>query len=124
MTTLDKRLHAFRADLADETLRAICDATRFVKGIGAQCIKPMVAVRRAASPDAMQLTQALWGELATVFERKDGWAWVQLNRDGYVGYVSEEGYNTCHPLPPGAINPSLPCAGFENPARDCNSHGC
>jgi cell wall-associated NlpC family hydrolase len=87
MTTLDKRLHAFRADLADETLLGKCDSTTFAKGVLMQCAQPVAAVRRAASGDAMQLTQMLWGESVKVFERKNGWAWVQLQRDGYVGYV-------------------------------------
>jgi cell wall-associated NlpC family hydrolase len=28
--------------------------------------------------------------MVRVFERREGWAWVQLERDGYVGYVSED----------------------------------
>ena len=36
-------------------------------------------------------TEALFGEIVTVYENKDGWAWVQLSRDGYVGYVPSEG---------------------------------
>ncbi len=36
----------------------------------------------------MQLTQALMGETAKVFEEDNGWAWVQLEGDGYVGYVN------------------------------------
>ena len=41
------------------------------------------------APDARQswTTEALYGELVTVFEERDGWAWVQLARDGYVGYL-------------------------------------
>jgi cell wall-associated NlpC family hydrolase len=89
MTTLDKRLHAYRADLANEALRGQCDATQFVHANAAQSQAPVAAVRRAPSPDAMQLTQILWGEQVSVFERKNGWAWVQLLRDGYVGYVED-----------------------------------
>lgn len=89
MTTLDKRLYAFRADLADETLRGQCEASNFVTGVDMQCVVPVSAVRRAAAADAMQLTQVLWGEIVKVFERKGGWAWVQLQRDGYVGYVED-----------------------------------
>lgn len=89
MTVLDKRLHAFRDDLADATLRGKSDATRFVEGVNAQCVVPVATIRRAPAFDAMQLTQVLWGESVKVFERKDGWAWMQLQRDGYVGYVEE-----------------------------------
>ncbi len=94
MTTLDKRLHACRVDLADETLRGHCDAASFVRGTPMQCAVPVAGVRRAASDDAMQLTQMLWGESVNVFERKNGWAWVQLQRDGYVGYVEDAALTT------------------------------
>ena len=30
---------------------------------------------------------ALMGETLKVFSLENGWAWVQLDRDGYVGYV-------------------------------------
>src|SRR5262249_32132276 len=32
-------------------------------------------------------TEALFGENLTVYDEANGWAWVQLSRDGYVGYV-------------------------------------
>ena len=32
----------------------------------------------------------LHGERVTVYERKNGWAWVQAANDGYVGYLREE----------------------------------
>jgi cell wall-associated NlpC family hydrolase len=35
-------------------------------------------------------TQALHGELVTVYDEQDGWAWVQLAHDRYVGYVRAE----------------------------------
>lgn len=33
-------------------------------------------------------SQLLLGETVRVFERRDGWAWVQADADGYVGYVA------------------------------------
>jgi cell wall-associated NlpC family hydrolase len=36
----------------------------------------------------MQLTQALFGETVKLFQEEEGWAWVQLAKDGYVGYVN------------------------------------
>jgi cell wall-associated NlpC family hydrolase len=47
-------------------------------------------VHREPSLNAMQVTQSLMGETVRVFEAKDGWSWVQLDGDGYVGYVREE----------------------------------
>ena len=30
---------------------------------------------------------AVYGEAVTLYDEADGWAWIQLARDGYVGYV-------------------------------------
>lgn len=87
---LDKRLHAFRPDLADAQLKGRCEAERFVEGAAAQCRVPVTGVHRSPQADAMQLTQLLLGEELQVFERQNGWAWVQLKQDGYVGYVRED----------------------------------
>ncbi len=52
-----------------------------------QVVEPVVSLRKAPRFDAMQLTQALMGETVKVFSEEEGWAWVQLEADGYVGYV-------------------------------------
>jgi hypothetical protein len=45
-------------------------------------------LRHAPSPDAPLDTEALKGERMTVYETSDeGWAWGQLDADGYVGFV-------------------------------------
>ena len=36
-------------------------------------------------------SEALFGETLTLFDESEGWAWVQLARDGYVGYLPSEG---------------------------------
>lgn len=88
MTTLDPRLHAFRPDLADAALEGQVKAQRFVAPRQMQVVEPVVTLHRAPRFDAMQLTQALFGEVVKHFEEAEGWAWVQLERDGYVGYVN------------------------------------
>jgi cell wall-associated NlpC family hydrolase len=89
MSTLDKRLFAVRADLADIRLKDQCESTRFVEGVPAQCAVPVASVFRSPADDAMQLTQMLLGEPLLVFEQSNGWSWVQLNGDSYVGYVRD-----------------------------------
>jgi len=86
---LDKRLHAFRPDLADERLQGRVAAERFVAGESARVGIPVAALRPL--PDARHGidTELLLGETLRVFERKDGWAWVQADQDGYVGYLPE-----------------------------------
>ncbi|MDE2445023.1 MAG: C40 family peptidase [Alphaproteobacteria bacterium] len=87
---MDKRLNAFRPDLADARLQGSVDATCFVLGREVQFRWPVASVHRMADAGSMQLTQALMGETAVLFEDHNGWAWVQLTRDSYVGYVCSE----------------------------------
>lgn len=90
MTILDPRLHAFRADLADLRLRGQIEAVSFAAGDLMEIVEPIASIRREPRFDAVQTTQSLLGEMVRVFERREGWAWVQLEGDGYVGYVAEE----------------------------------
>lgn len=88
MTTLDRRLHAYRSDLADARLRGLVDAPRFSEGVVNQVCVPVADIRRTPSPDAAVDTQAMYGERLRVLEDHEGWCWVQLQTDGYVGYVA------------------------------------
>lgn len=88
MSKLDPRLHAFRLDLADTALAGRVEAERFVAPRLMQVVEPVVTLQKAPRFDAMQLTQALFGEQVKLFHEEEGWAWVQLVRDGYVGYVN------------------------------------
>lgn len=86
---LDRRLHAFRPDLADTRLEGQVEATRFVTGEPARIAVPVCALR--PSPDLAKGidTELLLGETVRVFERANGWAWVQADTDGYTGYLPE-----------------------------------
>jgi cell wall-associated NlpC family hydrolase len=86
----DKRLTPARPDLAAAHLRGKVLAERFVEGEPATIAAPVAAVRPRPDIDASLDTQALFGERALVYERKNGWAWIQLVRDDYVGYVRED----------------------------------
>jgi hypothetical protein len=49
---------------------------------------PTAPLRHAPSPDAPLDTEALKGERVTVYETtEEGWAWGQLESDGYVGFL-------------------------------------
>ncbi|ESX93060.1 MULTISPECIES: NlpC/P60 family protein [unclassified Mesorhizobium] len=87
MTARDARLHAFRSDLADARLKGKVSADRFVTGRPARITASVADVRKAPRPDAGVNTQVLFGDDVLVFEEAEGWAWVQAERDGYVGYV-------------------------------------
>jgi cell wall-associated NlpC family hydrolase len=89
MTDLDKRLHAFRADLADAALEGRVDAPRFVQGVAAQIAVPVAPLRPSPDLESGIDTQLLFGETVRVFDRKDGFVWVQADQDGYVGYLPD-----------------------------------
>ena len=84
---LDTRRHAIRPDLADERLIGRYEATRYIAGEPAQIVRPSVPLRRRPVPSDGLDTEALYGERVRVFDEQEGWAWVQLDRDGYVGYI-------------------------------------
>ncbi len=84
---LDARLNAYRPDLADERLRNEVRAQAYTAGKPASAIAPLVALRKQPHPEAPCETQILYGEEVTVFDEHDGWSWVQISRDRYVGYV-------------------------------------
>ncbi len=87
---LDPRRNAFRPDLADQRLEGRVNANSFVKGTPAMISRPSVPVRREPRGIAPIDTEALLGEHVTVFENNGGWAWIQLTRDSYVGYIPSD----------------------------------
>lgn len=91
MTMPDRRLHAFRDDLADRRLEGRVSAARFVDGRPARITAPVADVLGRPAEDAGLSTQFLRGDDVTVFDERDGWAWVQAEADGYVGYVRATG---------------------------------
>lgn len=90
MTAHDARLHAFRTDLADIRLKGEVTAERFVTGRPARIAAAVADLRRAPRLDSGIDTQFLSGDDVLVFDEADGWAWIQGERDGYVGYVRIE----------------------------------
>jgi len=87
MKTPDPRLHAYRTDLADETLRGAVEAERYVAGRPCHVRVGALALRTAPSPLARLGSELLFGESVAVFEVADGWAWLQNESDRYVGYA-------------------------------------
>jgi cell wall-associated NlpC family hydrolase len=89
LTAHDPRLHAFRSDLADTRLKDEITAERYVAGRPGRIEAAVVDVRSAPALEAGVTTQFLRGDDVRIFEDAKGWCWVQAERDGYVGYVSE-----------------------------------
>ena len=88
MVALDPRIHPFRPEIAASYLKGQVEAQRFVDGTRHQVVEPATALRRAPSHDARLDSEALYGERVTVYEIEEGWAWGQLEIDGYVGWLS------------------------------------
>jgi cell wall-associated NlpC family hydrolase len=86
-TTLDPRRHAYREDLAAETLRDRVSAPRYTAGQTRQIAHSATPLRGRPDPRASWTSEVLFGEQVTLYEEKDGWAWAQTARDGYVGYL-------------------------------------
>ena len=103
MPELDPRLNAFRDDLADarlaDQLPGQLSARRFTEGRPAGIAKGVVDLRRAPDARSGLDTQLLFGEAVTVFDEGDGWAWVQNETDGYVGYVESAALGAAPPSP-------------------------
>jgi cell wall-associated NlpC family hydrolase len=95
----DPRRHAYRASLAAESLRGRVEAPRYVEGVRRQVEAPSLPLRREPRFDAMLDSETLFGETLTLFDESEGWAWVQLTRDGYVGYLPSEGLTSAVTTP-------------------------
>jgi hypothetical protein len=86
----DPRLTPARPDLAAKHLQGVVTAERFVEGEEFEVFDAIVPLRRQPSHDAALDTQALKGERVTIYDRNiEGWAWGQLNSDGYVGWLPD-----------------------------------
>ena len=88
--SFDRRITPVRTDLADERLRGQVEAERFTTGTVKRVAVTFSALHRHPSREAPVDTQAIFGESVTVYDEHEGWAWVQLHDDGYVGYLPSE----------------------------------
>jgi len=97
---LDPRITPARGDIAAAFLRGQVTAARYVEGEIFAVIAPQAPLRRAPRPDVALDTEALYGEHITVYDRtEDGWAWGQLEQDGYVGWIPEAALARPGPMP-------------------------
>lgn len=87
---LDPRRHVFRPDLASTKLYGKVGALNYSDGYPGQIARSSVPLRRTPTPTVGFETEALFGERVTVYDERDGWSWIQLDRDDYVGYVPSE----------------------------------
>ncbi|MGD1017035.1 MAG: NlpC/P60 family protein [Roseiarcus sp.] len=87
LPVFDRRVTPARPDLAALSLRGKVEAARFVEGRERRISVASAPLRRAPDAAAPLETEALHGEIAVVYEERGEWAWAQLVRDRYVGYL-------------------------------------
>lgn len=83
----DRRTTPARADLAAQSLRDRISSARYTQGRPMRVGVEAEALRASPSSETALDTQALFGEEVTVYDESQGWAWVQLKADHYVGYL-------------------------------------
>jgi len=99
----DPRLTPARPLLADERLRGTVSAARFAKGRARRVTVPSAPLRREPSPGAGIDTEVLLGDAVTFYDEVEGHAFVQLRRDGYVGYLPLGSLGSAEPEPTHAV---------------------
>jgi len=117
----DRRVTPARPDLAATHLKGKVDAPRFVDGEISVVGVGRASLRVRPSTDAAQDSELLFGERVTVYENKDGWAWVQARGDLYVGYVRSDalGEPKAGTLRVSALMaPVFSAADLKTPVRD------
>ncbi len=85
--TFDRRVTPFNGRVAAERLRGQVQAERFCKGGPRQLSVPVADLLRA--PHGPRERQLLMGEGITLYDTRDGWAFVEAARDGFCGYLRE-----------------------------------
>lgn len=96
---LDRRLNAFRPDLAERSLEGRVGALRFIDGTPARVTAAVTAMRPRPELSSGIDTELLFGEAVSVLDRADGWAWVKSGVDDYVGYIEESALGAAGPAP-------------------------
>jgi cell wall-associated NlpC family hydrolase len=88
VSPFDRRLTPARPDLAAAHLRGAVEAARYVEGRLMHVVAEVTDLRPVPSFESGIDTQALYGEEVMLYDMEEGWGWVQLKRDSYVGYLS------------------------------------
>jgi hypothetical protein len=81
----DRRQTPANARVAAAHLAGVPAGLTRVAGTARQVIVPVADLRRA--PGGARDRQLLYGDRVAVYENRAGWAFVQADKDGYVGYL-------------------------------------
>jgi cell wall-associated NlpC family hydrolase len=124
----DPRLTPARGDLAAKYLEGKVKAARYVSGEEFCVLDAIAPLREKPASDAMLLTQVLKGESVTIYDRNgEGFAWGQLNSDGYVGWIPDAALGKPAAVPTHKVTAlrtfAFPAASIKLPPIDALSMG-
>ena len=84
----DPRLIPANGRVAAQHLRGVVTVPRYSEGAARLLSVPVADLVHA--PGGRRERQVVKGECVTVYEDRDEWSFVQLSRDGYVGYLPSD----------------------------------
>lgn len=87
MAEMDRRLTPATDRVALSSMRGALERPDYTDGQPARITAPLAEL--LVRPDGPRDRQLNFGADVTVIDRRDGWAFVQAARDGYVGWVAE-----------------------------------
>jgi len=89
--TVDRRLTPANGRVAAQHLRGQVTADRFVKGEDRRLNVPLADLLH--EPHGRRERQLVLGDPVIVYERREGWSFVQSQKDGYVGYLRTDTFD-------------------------------
>lgn len=90
-TDLDKRINAYRDDIADVKLKGKVSSKEFLSCEKFQVARGVIPLHKTPDLTSPLSSQLLYGEYFDVFEINGDWAWGQSLKDNYVGYCPLSG---------------------------------
>jgi len=86
---LDPRLHAYRADVADIALKGCVRAEKFISPQKGRVLAPLADIYAREGGENCLTSQLLMGDEIYVFDKKNGFSFIQSVKDSYVGYMKD-----------------------------------
>lgn len=84
---MDRRTTPFSGRIAHVSLKGKVEAESFTEGAPHRISVALTDILRA--PEGGRDRQILWGDRVLVIDRRDGFAHIMAEKDGYCGWVSE-----------------------------------
>ena len=96
----DRRLTPARGDLVAIHLAEFFPDVTAATPVPARIGRAVVDLKPSPDSACVADTQLLYGEAVNVYQRANGWAWVQSIADGYTGFVTSDCIDVDEARPP------------------------